>query len=60
MLTCVSSASRRCRYSGYYYYTRTLEGQQYKVHCRRRVPPGAGAPSEAEVMDESLPEEILP
>ncbi len=25
---------------GYYYYNKTLEGAQYKVHCRRPVPPG--------------------
>ena len=30
------------RYHEYYYYTRTEEGKQYSVHCRRRVPPGAG------------------
>lgn len=26
------------RDSGYYYYTRTLEGKQYGVHCRRKIP----------------------
>ncbi|GBF88888.1 oligopeptidase B [Raphidocelis subcapitata] len=30
------------RYKGYWYYSRTAEGQQYKVHCRVAVPPGAG------------------
>ena len=34
--------SATLRKHGYYYYTRTAEGQQYQVHCRRRVPPGAG------------------
>ena len=46
-----------CRYDSFYYYTRTLEGQQYAVHCRRKLPPGAAAPppSEADVMDTSQP-----
>ena len=32
-------------YRRYYYYSRTLEGQQYRVHCRRKVPSGQGPPS---------------
>lgn len=32
------------RSHGYYYYTRTEEGAQYAVHCRRALPPGAPAP----------------
>ncbi|CAL8468613.1 g8153 [Coccomyxa elongata] len=47
------------REDGYYYYTRTLDGQQYALHARRRIPDTAGPPSETDVMDESLPEEIL-
>jgi len=47
------------RYQGYYYYTRTEEGQQYALHCRRRVPPGQGAPTEADGPDDTQPEEIL-
>jgi len=47
------------RSHGYYYYTRTGEGQQYKVHCRRAVPPGAGAPTERDTLDEAQPEEVL-
>ncbi|CAG9465300.1 unnamed protein product [Pedinophyceae sp. YPF-701] len=45
----------------YYYYTRTLEGKQYRVHCRRAVPEAAAAraPDVADVMDESVPEEVL-
>jgi len=35
------SAPQRRR--GYYSYTRTEEGKQYAVHCRRRVPDGAPA-----------------
>ena len=35
------SAPQRRR--GYYYYTRTEEGKQYAVHCRRRVPDSAPA-----------------
>lgn len=33
------------REDGYYYYTRTLDGQQYAVHARRRIPDTAGPPS---------------
>jgi hypothetical protein len=43
------------RYQSYFYYTRTEEGQQYAVHCRRRLPDGAGPPSEADAMDDSVP-----
>lgn len=44
-----------CRYQQFYYYTRTEEGQQYAVHCRRRLPAGVGPPSENDVMDKSVP-----
>ncbi|KAG1666918.1 hypothetical protein FOA52_005978 [Chlamydomonas sp. UWO 241] len=47
------------RHGRYFYYTRTLEGAQYKIHCRRPVPAGAGASTEVEAMDESLAEEVL-
>jgi len=49
------------RNHGYYYYSRTREGQQYRIHCRRRVPESAvnRLPTEADVMDESVPEEVL-
>lgn len=43
----------------FFYYSRTLEGKQYRVHCRRRLPPNAGPPSESDSMDESQPEEVL-
>lgn len=46
-----------CRYKNYFYYTRTLEGAQYAVHCRRALAPGAPPPTEADVMDESIPGE---
>lgn len=45
------------RSHGYYYYTRTEEGAQYAVHCRRAAP--ATPPAEDDVMDESAPEEVL-
>ncbi|PZF88443.1 S9 family peptidase [Micromonospora deserti] len=32
------------RKGGYWYYTRTVEGQQYGVHCRRAVRPGETDP----------------
>jgi len=32
------------RKDGYWYYTRTVEGQQYGIHCRRRVEAGEVAP----------------
>jgi hypothetical protein len=44
---------------GYYYYTRIEEGQQYKLHCRRPVPAGAAAPSEADAVDLNMVEELL-
>ena len=40
------------RHEGYYYYTRTLEGAQYVVHCRRKAPESAGAETEASIMDD--------
>jgi oligopeptidase B len=47
------------RDQGFYYYTRTEEGQQYKLHCRRPVPASAGAASEADALDAALAEEVL-
>ncbi|KAF6261715.1 prolyl oligopeptidase [Scenedesmus sp. NREL 46B-D3] len=47
------------RYQGYYYYTRTEEGQQYSVHCRRAVAPGAGPPAESDQPGEGGAEEVL-
>jgi len=44
------------RHGDFYYYSKTLEGQQYRIHCRRKVPTGA---SEFEGMDISSPEEVL-
>jgi oligopeptidase B len=47
------------RYQGFYYYTRTEEGQQYALHCRRRVPPGLGPATESDTPDEGQAEEVL-
>ncbi|WIA19863.1 hypothetical protein OEZ85_005766 [Tetradesmus obliquus] len=47
------------RYQGFYYYTRTEEGQQYAVHCRRAVAPGAGALAESDEPGQQQPEEVL-
>jgi hypothetical protein len=47
------------RDTGYYYYTRIEEGQQYKLHCRRPVPAGAAAASEADAVDLNQAEELL-
>lgn len=55
-------AAAQCLYRrshGYYYYTRTEEDQQYRIHCRRAVPSAAGPPSEVEAMDLSVSEEVL-
>ena len=41
-------ASVPVRDAGFFYYTRTLEGKQYGVHCRRRIP----ALEEGEIVDE--------
>src|SRR5829696_3115313 len=54
--TDLSVPSRR---SGYWYYTRTVEGQQYGIHCRRAVVEAETAPPATE---DGLPlegEEIL-
>lgn len=50
------------RSKGYWYYTRTQDGAQYPVHCRRTLPDNAALPTETDTMDESpdsSPEEIL-
>ncbi|MEW5311304.1 MAG: hypothetical protein WDW38_003032 [Sanguina aurantia] len=49
----------RERRAGFYYYTRTVEGLQYRLHCRRRVPEGAGAPCETDSPDPAEPEEVI-
>ena len=48
------------RYHGYFYYTRQETGKQYAIHCRRKVPAHmeAAGPTEADVVDESVPEEV--
>eukprot|EP00850_Spirogloea_muscicola_P003951 SM000016S01939 [mRNA] locus=s16:762582:774087:- [translate_table: standard] len=46
----------------YYYYTRTVEGEQYRVHCRRSIADGEGEGAVDDVMDTSEnapPEEVL-
>eukprot|EP00850_Spirogloea_muscicola_P022742 SM000309S11877 [mRNA] locus=s309:95302:110274:- [translate_table: standard] len=46
----------------YYYYTRTVEGEQYRVHCRRSIADGEGEGAVDDVMDTSQnapPEEVL-
>ncbi|KAK9861055.1 hypothetical protein WJX84_010598, partial [Apatococcus fuscideae] len=47
------------RSMGWFYYDRTLEGKQYKVHCRRKVPTDAGPPSERDTLQGAGPEEVL-
>ncbi|WP_263409552.1 S9 family peptidase [Terriglobus tenax] len=42
--------------NGYFYYTRTVEGLQYPIYCRK-VSPTPGDPNA--LYDDSLPEEIL-
>jgi len=45
----------------FFYYTKTLEGQQYTVHCRRAIPGGAGPGDVDEVMEtrNGAPEEEI-
>jgi protease II len=33
------------RHGPYFYYSRTVEGGQYRINCRRPVPPTMGSPS---------------
>eukprot|EP00884_Botryococcus_braunii_P012722 jgi/Botrbrau1/21450/Bobra.0216s0058.1 len=48
------------RHGQYFYYRRTEEGKQYKVHCRRAVPQALGPlPQETDDMDDSVKEEVL-
>ncbi|GAX79477.1 hypothetical protein CEUSTIGMA_g6918.t1 [Chlamydomonas eustigma] len=47
------------RHGSYYYYTRTLEGEQYKVHCRRKVLSAAAESVEYQSMDTSSVEETI-
>lgn len=47
----------------FFYYTKTLEGKQYKLHCRRAIPGGEGPGTVDEVVDDAdsdaPPEEVL-
>ena len=47
------------RKGGYWYYTRTVEGQQYGIHCRRAVRPGETDPPVTEDGSPLEGEEIL-
>ena len=50
------------RRGGWWYYSRTEKGKQYKVHCRRPAGPGSAGEAELElddVMDRGAPEEVL-
>jgi oligopeptidase B len=42
-------------WAGWWYYTRTVEGQQYAIHCRSRTepPPDGSAPDEQVTIDEN-------
>jgi oligopeptidase B len=44
--------SAEVRRGAYYHYTRTREGGQYRVHCRRQVAADAGEETEASTMNE--------
>ena len=57
-----ADASVPYRHRGYMYYSRTEEGQQYRMHCRRALPAGAPPPSEADGLGScaaDAPEEVL-
>ena len=47
-----------CRDGPYMYYSRTEEGKQYRVHCRRRLADGAGPPSGEPLQDQTQPEAV--
>jgi oligopeptidase B len=47
------------RRRGYWYYTRTVEGQQYAIHCRRAVAEGESAPPVTDGASPLEGEEIL-
>jgi oligopeptidase B len=47
------------RKGGYWYYARTVEGQQYAIHCRRAVAPGETDPPSTEDGSPLPGEEIL-
>lgn len=47
------------RHSGHMYYSRTEEGAQYKVHCRRKLPADAKPPTEADSLEGCGEEEVL-
>ena len=46
----VTHQPRFCRRNGYYYYERTLEGQQYSVNCRRKVLDTSKSPAGAQLL----------
>lgn len=48
------------QYRGFWYYTRTEQGAQYAVHCRRQVSKeGSVLHPELDVMDEEMSEQVL-
>jgi oligopeptidase B len=47
------------RRAGYWYYSRTEEGKQYAIHCRRAVGPGETAPPVTDTGEPLEGEEIL-
>jgi oligopeptidase B len=47
------------RKGGYWYYTRTVEGQQYAIHCRRAVAPDERVPPSTEDGSPLEGEEVL-
>lgn len=62
MYTAKPSLNNNNSYKGYYYYSRTEEGQQYRTHCRRALPANAPPQSEADAPREGAgapPEEVL-
>ena len=42
---CTAERACACREGKYFYYSKTLEGEQYRVNCRRRMPLGMGRPT---------------
>lgn len=53
LLWCKAAHACSGREGKYFYYSKTLEGEQYRVSCRRRMPPGMEPPTGVTVLTHS-------